>query len=227
VAAPDPSPARRVDGRVQRRTQNIDVVVDAMLHLLAAGNPWPSAADIAARAGVSERSLYRYFDHLDALARAAVETQVARADHLFQPLPGGGPLDERIDRLVAHRAMLHDEVGAIVHAAGMRATLHDVVAHGLAHRRRQMRSQLRELFAPELGEGDDDRLVALEVATGFEALRALRVDRGCSAARTGRILRHTVEAVLGHHPAPTSPTPPTTPTSPTTPAPPGSRKASP
>jgi TetR/AcrR family transcriptional regulator, regulator of autoinduction and epiphytic fitness len=196
VAATDPSPARRVDGRVQRRAQNVDIVVDAMLHLLAAGDPWPSAGDIAARAGLSERSLYRYFADLDALARAAVETQVARADHLFQPLPGGGPLDERIARLVAHRVMLHDEVGAIVHAAGLRATLHDAVAQGLAHRRRQMRTQLRELFAPEL-EGDD-MLVALEVATGFEALRALRVDRGCSAARTGRILRHTVEALLGH-----------------------------
>src|SRR4029453_1186288 len=75
-----------VDGRTQRRTHNIDVVVDAMLQLLGEGQPWPSAADIAARAGLSERSVYRYFDDLDALARAAVETQIGRADHLFHPL---------------------------------------------------------------------------------------------------------------------------------------------
>lgn len=193
-----------VDGRTQRRARNVDVVVDAMLRLLGEGRAWPSAAEIAAEAGLSERSVYRYFDDLDGLARAAVETQTARADHLFQPLTVAedAGLDERIDQLVEHRVTMFDQVGAIVYAAGARATLHEAIAVALAHRRRQLRDQLSALFVPELaaaGPGDHDRddlLAALEVVTGFDALQTLRVDQRRSAATTARIVRRAVGALL-------------------------------
>jgi AcrR family transcriptional regulator len=195
------------DGRTRRRARNVDVVVDAMLGLLGEGRGWPSASEIAARAGLSERSVYRYFDDLDALARAAVDTQTARADHLFQALdvaPGAG-LAERIDRLVDHRVTMYDQVGSIVQAARARAGLHAPIAEALAHRRDQLRDQLAALFAPELdavrshdgAPAADDLLAALEVVSGFEALHTLRVEQGRSAARTRRILHRAVAALLG------------------------------
>jgi len=194
-----------VDGRTQRRTRNVDVVVNAVLGLLGEGRGWPSASEIANRAGLSERSVYRYFDDLDQLARAAVETQTARGDHLFQPLdvPEGAGLDERIDRLVEHRTAMFDLVGAIVHAARARVGLHGAIAEALDRRRNQMRDQLEALFAPELtaaGAGTaaaaEDLLAALEVVTGFEALQILRVDQGRSGARAKRIMRQVVAALL-------------------------------
>jgi AcrR family transcriptional regulator len=188
-----------VDGRTQRRVRNMDVVVNAVLGLLAEGRGWPSAADIAARAGLSERSVYRYYDDLDSLARAAVETQTSRNDHLFQPLdvPEGAGLDERIDRLVEHRTAMFELVGAVVHAARARSGLHSAIAEALELRRRQLRVQLAALFAPELAAaGSDDLLAALEVVTGFEALQILRVDQGLSAARAKRTVRRMVAALL-------------------------------
>lgn len=187
------------DGRNLRRTRNVDVVVDAMLDLLAEGNLWPSAADIAARSGLSERSVYRYFDDLDALAQVAVEAQMERAEHLFQPLGAHGTRDERLDRLVRHRVRMFGEIGGVLHAARLRASLREVVAAALALRQRQLRAQLQELFPEEL-DGQDDLLTALEVVTGFDALHALRIDRNCSATRTRRIMRRTAEAVLTHEP---------------------------
>jgi AcrR family transcriptional regulator len=192
-----------VDGRTQRRVRNMDVVVNAVLGLLAEGRGWPSAADIAARAGLSERSVYRYYDDLDSLARAAVETQTSRNDHHFQPLevPEGAGLDERIDRLVEHRTAMFELVGAVVHAARARSGLHSAIAEALELRRRQLRAQLAALFAPELeaAAGSDDLLAALEVVTGFEALQILRVDQGRSAARANRIVRRAVAALLAAH----------------------------
>jgi AcrR family transcriptional regulator len=193
--------AATVDGRSQRRARNIDVVVDAMLRLFADGKAWPSAGEIAARAGLSERSVYRYFEDLDALARAAVETQVARADPLFLPLDVApdAPLAERIDRLVAHRVAMFDQVGSIVQAARARASLHPAIAEGLARRRAQLRAQLEALFAPELAAAEHERgdlLAALEVLTGLDALHGLRVDQGRPAARTRRILRRALTALL-------------------------------
>lgn len=190
------------DGRNLRRTRNIDVVVDAMLDLLAGGNLWPTAADIAARSGLSERSVYRYFDDMDTLARAAVETQIERADHMFQPLPGHGTRAERLERLVRHRVRMFDELGGVIHAGRLRASLHEAIAAALALRQQQLRVQLQELFPEEL-EGQHELLTALEVATGIDALQALRVDRNCSAARTRRIMHRTAEAVLTYKPDPT------------------------
>lgn len=196
-------PAAPADGRNRRRARNVDVVVDAMLGLLGEGRAWPSAGEIAARAGLSERSVYRYFDDLDGLARAAVETQTARADHLFRPLevPEGAGLDERIGLLAEHRTTMFDQVGRIVQAARARSSLHEPVAAALAHRRDQLRAQLEALFAAELAAvGDraarDDVLAALEVVTGFEALQALRIDRRRSVAAARRILHRAVAALL-------------------------------
>lgn len=190
--------AEVADGRNLRRTRNIDVVVDAMLDLLAEGNQWPSAVDVADRSGLSERSVYRYFDDLDALARAAVEAQMERAEHLFQPLAAHGTRAERLDRLVRHRVRMFDEIGGVVQAARLRASLREAVAAALALRQRQLRTQLQELFADEV-DGQDDLLTALEVVTGLDALHALRVDRSCSAARTRRIMRRAAEALLAHN----------------------------
>lgn len=187
------------DGRRLRREQNVDAVVDAVLDLLAEGTIWPTAVDIAERSAVSLRSVFRYFQDLDALTAAAVERQIRRADHLFQPLAAEGSFTERVDRLVAHRLAVHHEVGHVLRAARARAASQPAVAAGLAHRRRQLRSQIEQLFAPELtaaGDAGDETLTAVEVATGFEALEALRSDRRLSAARTGRVLARSVTALL-------------------------------
>ncbi|HQZ33105.1 MAG TPA: TetR family transcriptional regulator, partial [Ilumatobacteraceae bacterium] len=66
------------DGRHARRDRNRLAVVDAMLLLYAAGNLEPSSDEIAERAGLSPRSLFRYFDDLDDLVRVAISRQYER-----------------------------------------------------------------------------------------------------------------------------------------------------
>ncbi|HRE00682.1 MAG TPA: TetR family transcriptional regulator, partial [Ilumatobacteraceae bacterium] len=74
----DAQPARvQVDGRRGRRDRNRDAVVDALLTLYHDGVLEPSADAIAEQAGLSARSLFRYFDDLDDLQRAAVERHAA------------------------------------------------------------------------------------------------------------------------------------------------------
>ena len=48
-----------VDGRRVRRDRNRDAVVDALLTLYGEGNLEPGSAEIAERAGLSPRSLFR------------------------------------------------------------------------------------------------------------------------------------------------------------------------
>ena len=65
-AAGETAPARP-DGRRASRERNRIAVVDALLDLYAEGNLRPGAGEVARRAGLSRRSVFRYFDDLDDL----------------------------------------------------------------------------------------------------------------------------------------------------------------
>ena len=183
-----------VDGRTARRVQNADVVVDAVLELLAEGHLRPSGAQIAERSGISPRSVFRYFDDLEQLTMVAVERQTSRKDHLFRRLEPGGTKRERIERLVDHRLALWDDVGPIIRAARLREPFQPSIAAALDRRRRQLRAQLVALF-PDCGP---DTVTALEIATGFEALEGLRHDRRLSSRKAAAVLRIAVAAIVAY-----------------------------
>ena len=72
-------PTQETDGRRLRRALNREAVVDALLDLYSEGNLRPSTDEIAERAGISPRSLFRYFRDADDLAGEAVTRQLGRA----------------------------------------------------------------------------------------------------------------------------------------------------
>ena len=86
-----------VDGRTLRRTRNRTAVIAALLEIIREGNLRPGASEIADRAGVSHRSIFRYFDDLDDLVRTAIDHAFEQAGPMADiPDIGSGSLDERI-----------------------------------------------------------------------------------------------------------------------------------
>ena len=71
-----------VDGRRERRAGNRQAALDALVELFGDDRFQPSTAEIAERAGISARSLFRYFD-------AAKPGPVGWADALFKTDPTG------------------------------------------------------------------------------------------------------------------------------------------
>src|SRR3954462_377145 len=114
AAAPEPG---SVDRRRLRTERGRELVVTALLQFFDEGESQPGAARIAERAGVSERSVFRYFDDLDALAAEAVARQIGRTRSLFAPPDATGGLERRIRALADQRMRIHDSV-AVVSAAG-------------------------------------------------------------------------------------------------------------
>src|SRR3954451_3861970 len=100
-------PGGRRGGRTERGR---DLVVTALLELFDEGEPQPGAARIAERAGVSERSVFRYFDDLDALAAEAGARQIGRTRELYAAPDGTGDLDRRVRALADQRMSIHDRV---------------------------------------------------------------------------------------------------------------------
>ena len=169
------------DGRRQRRARNRDAVVDALLAIVADGDLAPSAEAVAARAGLSSRSLFRYFDDVDDLCRAAIARQHERvATLLDRPVDIDGAVASRARDAVTHRVDLFDAMGDVGRLARLRAPFQPLIADQLATIRRLLRERMTTALAPELDAPGTSpaALDAADVLCSFEAYHLLRYDLG-------------------------------------------------
>ena len=196
VAVPE-----EADGRHARRERNRMAVVDAMLTLYASGNLEPSSDQIAERAGLSPRSLFRYFDDINDLVRVAV----ARHHDRVAPLAAldtttAASLAERVRRLVEQRLRLFDAIASVGMVARVRAPFQPVIASELATARGLWREQVRQLFAPELralGKPTASYVVAgIDVLTSYESVQLMRDDQQLSSAQVAAALIHSITALV-------------------------------
>lgn len=195
----DPDPEVPADGRTARRDRNREAVLDAVLDLFADGSLTPVPAEVAERSGVSLRSVYRYFDDMDALVRAAIARNLARMGPFFDlDDPGEGPLDARVARTVAARLRLYDGIAPMARAAAARAPQNPIIAERLEETRLLLRRQVEEMFAPELavldGEAAAEVAAAVDVLLEFDAVDHLRRHRRMGAEEAGRVLERAVRA---------------------------------
>jgi AcrR family transcriptional regulator len=159
-----------VDGRNVRRQQNREAVIDALVDLFHDGIYEPASALIAERAGLSPRSLFRYFDDIDDLTHAAIDRHMAEARPLVDLAIGdGAPLAVRIERLVDARIRLYDAIAPGARAARVCAHRNEAVAKQIRDSRRYLREQIRHLFAPEQPD-----VAAIDALCSFETYELLR-----------------------------------------------------
>jgi AcrR family transcriptional regulator len=188
------------DGRRARAERNREAVVDAILDLLHEGVERPTGEEIAARSGVSVRSVFRHFDDLESLHAAAVERHAERIATLFEPPPVEGDLDARIDALGARRSRLFEEMTPVRRVAEQLRGRSPAIDERLAYARRLLRRQLEILFAAELGALDAtsrrDVLDAVEAAASWNTWHLLRSDQKCSVARARAVMTRTLRALL-------------------------------
>lgn len=172
------------DGRRLRRDNNRRAVVDALLMLYQEGNLSPSTEEIAARSGVSSRSLFRYFDDVDDLARAAIIAEVDRIRHLTSiDVRPDQPLATRLSELATQRSVLWEAVGAVAMVTRMRAHKNPIIADAMRSNRLQLREQVADVVGPELaaaGHQAGPLLALADVLTSFETWRLLRDDQSLS-----------------------------------------------
>jgi len=190
-----------VDGRTARRDRNRELVLDAVLDLFAEDQLAPNAADVAKRSGVSLRSVYRYYEDIDALVRAAMGRHLERIAPLLDVEgPGVGPLEDRVDRFVASRIALYEAAAPTMRAALVRTRANPLLGERIQWARDRLQQQTEAMFAPELEamSGDDRRDVgaALDTLSQFESAEHLRVRLDYSTAQTSDILRRTLTALL-------------------------------
>ncbi len=191
-----------VDGRQRRRLRNREAVVEALLDLYRDGNLRPSTEEIAARSGLSPRSLFRYFDDVDDLTRAAIMRQEARV----MPLVAidAGPeeqLERKVAALVEQRFKLFDAFGHAAAVTRLRSPFQPLLAAELSQNRRFLRSQVSSLFAPELAamnkETSAGALAAIDILTSFESYTLLTEDRSMAPPDAIAVVSDALSVLLG------------------------------
>ncbi len=171
---------QKVDGRRERTKRTHAAIVEALTALLDEGRIEPTAAEIAARAGVATRSVGQHFASRELLMLAVASHHQAR----FTPsaIDADAPLRTRLSSFVRDRTRILEASRAMRRAAAVVADRSSAVTNALARVARQRRQESARLFAAEIARSDDptatERTVAL--VTSGRAWDALRDDLGLS-----------------------------------------------
>jgi len=176
----------RTDGRHERAARSRAAVVDAALDLLRERGELPTAQEIADRAGVSLRTVFRHYDDMDTLLAIAVQQQMDRVGHLFEPF---GRAD--VDAFITRRCELLEAITGARRAV-MRNESRPVVREGIALAHKQLRAQVADAFAI-----DGDTLDAVDAATSWWVWYALRFEQGLDYERSCEVMAHSIRRLLG------------------------------
>jgi AcrR family transcriptional regulator len=185
------------DGRVLRGARNRLVIVDAILELIRGGEVRPTAEQVAKRAGVGTRTVFRHFDDMESLY-AEMDARVT-AENLplidRKPKREGG-LRDRVGNLVRDRVRLFERIAPFKRAGRLQRPRSTFLEERNSELNRRLRADAAAWLAPELAAGPESLLDAIELLTSFEAWDRLRSDQGLGRERASQVIEQSVSAVL-------------------------------
>ena len=197
VGVVDVEPA---DGRAARSHRTRRAILDAMRSLHAESELRPTVPRIAARAGVSLRTVWQQFADREALLIEAVRRDREIQRSLVSRIDPGQPLAARVDAFIAQRTRVLEEMTPTWRAARVHQPFSDQLQHDRKRRNSGGRTEIEQVFAPELS-----RLAAQQRARLVDALHAislwsfwetLRTDLELSPLGAREILNSTFTALL-------------------------------
>lgn len=164
------------DGRVRRGERSGQAIVEALIDLVGKGILEPTAQQVAARAGVGIRTVFRRFSDMERLfAEMSTRVQGNVLPLLVEGAPGGD-LIERARALVGRRVVFFERIARYKRAATLRRSRSPYLRDRHVELVRLLRVELVR-WLPELRRAPEALVDALELATSFEAWDRLRVEQ--------------------------------------------------
>jgi AcrR family transcriptional regulator len=148
---------------------------------------------------VSLRLVFHHFADMDDLYHLVAALQLRRQWSGMPRLSSRLSLTSRIERTVAHRAALFEEISPVRHALARRAPFSPAVAQAIAAADNLLRESLRATFAPELTELAPavraEYLGAIDASTSWELWERLRRVSGTGVRAPRRVMTRMVTAL--------------------------------
>jgi len=189
------APASATDGRVRRAQRSGQAIVGAFFALIGDGVLEPTAQQVAARAEVGIRTVFRRISDMESLF-AEVDTRlVAEAlPLLLDGRPQGG-VRRRARAMLAQRIEFFERIGPFKRAANIKRWRSPFLRDRHARLVRGLRAELAR-WLPELADAPAAIADALELATSFEAWDRLRTEQALTRPRAQAAVEQTVLALL-------------------------------
>jgi AcrR family transcriptional regulator len=174
-------------------------VAEALMELLRAGDPDPTAKAVAEQAGVSLRLVFHHFTDMDELYQFVASLQLRR---IWSDLPQRSPVlarQRRIEWIVDHRAGLYEEISPIRRALVRRVPVSPGVRDAVAAADALLLENLKATFAPELDPLPValriETLDAMDTASSWEAWERLRSTSGVQPRAARRVMARMLESL--------------------------------
>lgn len=198
---PDSPDSMPIDGRTARRDRGRTAALEAALALFEEGNLSPTPEEIAERAGISSRSMYRYFEDREDLVRAVVAHKQLQILPYFQIEDSGeGELEVRLVRFLDSRVKVYEAIGATGRAMTLKSSSDPVIKEQVEFRKSIFREQVTKIFAREfklMNEQDAEMAInAIDTLTQAESLDHYVVDLGYSTDTTRELLLGAIRSIL-------------------------------
>ncbi|HCX66572.1 MAG TPA: transcriptional regulator, partial [Rhodobiaceae bacterium] len=171
-------------------------IVEAMRDLIREGTLSPRAEEVAARANVGLRSVFRHFDDMESLYREIGDLIVADVTPMLELPPPSGTADEILAEMIARRTKLFERIMPFRVAAD----IHSHRSPYLMQERRIMNESLREIMRSALPAAiRKDRVAvdALDAVLSFDFWRRLRSEQRLSIAQARRVVEATAAPLIG------------------------------
>jgi AcrR family transcriptional regulator len=194
-------PASAVDGRSLRRERNRQDIVNALLDLIETGETEISAALIASKAGLSERSIFRYFDDVNDLYRSVCDLAFSKEiEYALIDDAGVGSLDTKIENFVNQRVRIYTMNEKIAPAARSFAFKNPIIKNQLVVGRKLLRNQIITHFSEELSAFDKQQqqvaVAIIDSLTTFEYYDMMRSDQKMSVQAIKSVLTESIRKAL-------------------------------
>jgi AcrR family transcriptional regulator len=183
------------DGRRLRRERSHAKMVRAMFELVGEGEMRPSARQVADRAGVGLRTVFRQFSDMENLFAEMDRMFVEEALPHFTRPAVAGPLPERAAALVRSRCRSFERFEPYLRSTRLQRARSPFLQARYASFLDQQRAQL-QAWLPEIESARTDWADAMEAATSFESWDDLRFTRGLGKARTRAAVHRMVQGLV-------------------------------
>ena len=185
------------DGRRQRSDRSRRRIIEAMFELISEGNMSPSAVNVADRADVGLRTVFRHFEDMDSIydemSKELMAAIMPKVKAPFKATTWRARLLECVER----RAEVYEEIFPMRVSMILRYHQSDFIQQQYKRDVALERSTLKAILPAEI-VADRTLFAAIEVTLGFPTWRRLRQDQNLSIAGTKKTIRLMLEGLIAN-----------------------------
>ena len=185
------------DGRRQRSDRSRRRIIEALFDLIGEGNMSPSAVDVAARAKVGLRTVFRHFEDMDSIYdEMTAELTEAVMPKIKAPYEAA-TWRERLMEIVEKRADIYETVFPMKVCMSLRRFQSDFIKEQYERDVTLMRSTLKAILPKEI-TSQRTLFAALETTLAFTTWRRLRQDQNLSVESTKESIRLMLNGLVAN-----------------------------